>query len=32
MLINSQFRRLEQLQLKYNEEAKLFNILEYKYK
>jgi len=31
MLINLQFRRLKQLQLEYNEEAKFLNMLEHKY-
>jgi len=31
MLIDLQFRRLKQLQLKYNEEAKFLNILKHKY-
>jgi len=32
MSIDSQFRKLEQLQFEYNEKAKLFNMLEHKYK
>jgi len=31
MLTNSQFWKLEQLQLEYNEEAKLLNMLKHKY-